>query len=286
MKYKCPKCEFETDDRYKIAGHVSSHTKKRKIECDKCGKMVSSLAFNRHYKVCKGKVEQKTKIKYSERNGKVICPICDKEFSKFGIANHIRSKHERKNNYSPGGWNKGLTKETDERVKKFGETYSRNIKLGKIKPSMKGKKHTKRTKEKIGEAIKGKTGGYREGGGRSKGEYYKDFYFDSQFEIEVAKDLDKEKIKWRRNTKRFYFEWNGKKTYYIPDFYFEDHDLYLETKGYWYSKEKFDKTIYCVKKYNLNWCLIMQTDYFKYKNKFNDLFLTRYKFATPVFKNK
>ena len=75
--------------------------------------------------------------------------------------------------------------------------------------------------------INKNSGGYRKGSGRSKGSYYKNNWFDSPFEIEVAKFLDENDIKWVRNTKRFYFDWGGKKTYYIPDFYIKEIDLFL-----------------------------------------------------------
>lgn len=113
--------------------------------------------------------------------------------------------------------------------------------------------------------LKGKTGGYRKGSGKSKGAYYKEQYFDSPFEIEVAKFLDTNKIKWKRNTKRFYFIFENKKTYYIPDFLIEN-NLYLETKGYWYSNKK-EKTLEAVKQNKLNWILLMQkTEWEKNKN--------------------
>lgn len=105
-------------------------------------------------------------------------------------------------------------------------------------------------------SLKGKTGGYRKGGGRSKGGYYKEAYFDSQFEIDVAIFLDEHNILWKRNTKRFYFSWKGKETYYIPDFYFPEIDVYLETKGY-YWKDKREKTLYAVEVNNLQWFDLM-----------------------------
>lgn len=101
-------------------------------------------------------------------------------------------------------------------------------------------------------------GGYRKGAGRTKGSYYKNQYFDSPFEIEVAKFLEEHDIKWKRNTKRFYFEWDGKQTYYIPDFLIGD-DLYLETKGYWWPGRK-ERTKKAVNINNLNWVVLMQKE--------------------------
>lgn len=100
-------------------------------------------------------------------------------------------------------------------------------------------------------------GGYRKGSGRSKGSYYNNSYFDSFLEIEIAKYLEKNNIKWIRNTKRFYYTWNNNKHYYVPDFYLPDYKLYLEVKGYWY-KDKKERTLKAVKDNNINWILLMQ----------------------------
>jgi hypothetical protein len=103
-------------------------------------------------------------------------------------------------------------------------------------------------------------GGYRQGSGRSKGSYYEDQWFDSDFEIEVAKFLNDSGIKWIRNTRRFYYSWNDKKTYYIPDFYLEDYQLFLETKGYWWSDKK-QRTEYAVVTNNIQWICVMQKEW-------------------------
>ena len=47
---------------------------------------------------------------------RVICPHCGKEYSKYGIKNHIDIIHLKLRNGN--SWNKGLTKETDDRVLK------------------------------------------------------------------------------------------------------------------------------------------------------------------------
>lgn len=119
--------------------------------------------------------------------------------------------------------------------------------------------------KQLSKSLKGKTGGYRIGAGRSKGDYYKNQYFDSMYEIEVAKFLDENDIKWKRNTKRFYYIFNNKKTYYIPDFFIEN-KLYLETKGYWYGNKK-ERTYEAVKQNKLNWILLLQKkEWWKDKN--------------------
>lgn len=62
---------------------------------------------------------------------KILCHYCNKEFSKYGIKNHISIVHEGKiervAHFVKKGkpaWNKGLTKETDKRVKDIAEKTS------------------------------------------------------------------------------------------------------------------------------------------------------------------
>lgn len=102
--------------------------------------------------------------KFNEETNKYICPRCGKEYSKKGIGNHFWRNHtEEGKKFDPNkgykhgtrkGWNKGLTKETDERVKKGGETFRKRLKNGEIKNSFLNKKHTNETKNKISESMK------------------------------------------------------------------------------------------------------------------------------------
>lgn len=99
---------------------------------------------------------------------KYICQYCNKECK--NINSH--KAHERLCPLNPNrnyvshtlgktAWNKGLTKETDERVKQFGQTYSNRIKNKEISAPFAGKKHTdewrKNHSELQKERYKGKT---------------------------------------------------------------------------------------------------------------------------------
>lgn len=81
-------------------------------------------------------------------------------------------------------------------------------------------------------------GGYRKGSGTGKHSWYQSpiagrVYLDSSYELAYAKWLDKNKIDWRKNTKRFYYvDASNKKRYYIPDFYLIKSDEYMEVKGF------------------------------------------------------
>ena len=58
-----------------------------------------------------------------------------------------KGKYNRSKDYIP--WNKGLTKETDERIKQSSETYKTNFETGKFK--IIGHKHTLETRNKLSE---------------------------------------------------------------------------------------------------------------------------------------
>ena len=85
---------------------------------------------------------------------RVVCPICNKEFSKYGIKNHIAITHEESRLAPTSGkrgykaWNKGLTKDTDERVKKYGESGSKSL-IGKKRSPL-----TEEHKIKVSEGMK------------------------------------------------------------------------------------------------------------------------------------
>ena len=101
--------------------------------------------------------------KFNEETNKYICPHCGKEYSKNGIGTHIWRNHtEEGQKFNPNtgtydrtgrvAWNKGLTKETDERVKKQGRTFHNRYVNGEINRS--SSKHSEETKRKISEIRK------------------------------------------------------------------------------------------------------------------------------------
>lgn len=86
------------------------------------------------------------------------CQFCNKECkNNNSLKNHERTCPQNPNrNYKNGmtgkcAWNKGLTKETDERVKHYGETLKQHYKEGKITNFH---KQTEETKKKISESMK------------------------------------------------------------------------------------------------------------------------------------
>ena len=57
-------------------------------------------------------------------------------------------------------------------------------------------------------------------------------YLDGTWELAVAKWLDKKQYNWKRNTKRFqYTNLKGTISHYVPDFWVEELNSYVEVKG-------------------------------------------------------
>lgn len=88
-------------------------------------------------------------------------------------------------------------------------------------------------------------GGYREGSVRNyKSGWYISptagkVWLDSSYEFIMAEYLDKKKYKWRKNYQGFpYINTKNEQHNYIPDFYVNDIDLWVETKGYFTENDK------------------------------------------------
>lgn len=82
-----------------------------------------------------------------------ICPKCGFEI-KTSREKHFNScdgkgprRRQPKKGYNP--WNKGLSKENDERIKKYGKLNSDRIKSGETIPYFKGKQLSEEHKEKL-----------------------------------------------------------------------------------------------------------------------------------------
>lgn len=116
-------------------------------------------------------------------------------------------------------WCDGLTKETDERLKKLGEKCSKTAKRqfasGERINSYKASNYK---------------GGYREDLGH---------YVRSSWEADVARYLKMMNVNYKYEPKTFTLILkNGVETSYRPDFYLPEYDLYVEVKGYIRRKYK------------------------------------------------
>jgi hypothetical protein len=182
---------------------------------------------------------------------KIKCDICGKEYSIKGIYTHKWRSHGEGQNHNPNKgyedgtrqiWNKGLNKETDERVKNAGETYSDNYKNGLIihHHTPPGLEARKRTSERMS---------LFNTGGKSKWfDYFKKdgtkIKLQGTWEVRFAKILDKIDENWIKPglcNKSHSFNWKNNKNeehIYTPDFYSPKFNKYFEVKGYWWGDDK------------------------------------------------
>lgn len=154
------------------------------------------------------------------------CPHCD-------FIGETRSKlkeHQHKEHQQfcvEGGWNKGLTKETNPIVKQYGENISYNQKSGKTIPFWKGKHHSEETKKKMSQTC----GGKREGSGRGKHGRYHGIWCDSSWELAWVIYYLEHNIKFKRYNGYFLYSFENKIHRYYPDFELDDGTI-IEIKGY------------------------------------------------------
>lgn len=91
-------------------------------------------------------------------------------------------------------------------------------------------------KNHLSSSLKGKTGGYRDKGGRGNQGWYKGFYCNSSWELAyLLYNLDKN-INISRNKTGFSYFFEGKTLKYYPDFIIDG--KYYEIKGYMDKKNK------------------------------------------------
>jgi hypothetical protein len=204
--------------------------KRNKKECNICGSLISFSNFNSHSKSCAKKKEQNPS--FSKVNNDFVCNFCGKIFSKYGIKAHIwRSHTEKGKNFIPCpkgtlvAWNKGLTKETNETVRKISILVSKNT-IGKP-----GRPQSEETKKRISESRKRFLKLHPElhpnrilAGNRSKWTYP---------ERIASNWFDKNNIS---------FEYNKKIDKFFPDFTIESKKLIIEIDGEQFHKDKsYDK---------------------------------------------
>lgn len=153
------------------------------------------------------------------------CLRCGKLTSSLGIAAHWRIVHDGDMSLIKAGnagrrgkpaWNKGATLD-DAHKAKIGAAS-----VGRVK--------SPETRQKIKDAIAGKAGGYRIGGGRGKKGWYKGIHCDSSWELAfVMYHLDHgHEIRRCIEVRKYLFE--GKQHRYHPDFVLDGR--LVEVKGW------------------------------------------------------
>jgi len=221
--------------------------KRNKKTCSVCHSDVSLSNYKRHVNSCK---EVKRK-EYGEEygllsNGSCKCNFCDKVFTKKGIDTHIWRKHGEGKTHNPNIgfsegriiWNKGLTSDSDIRVKKLGETLSKTIKRRIREGTWKIRKMSPSAIEKLSiRQSKHNTGGKSKWFNFQKkdGTIVK---VQGTYELRFAKVLEELDSEWTRGQILEWFDGDGKKKRYSADFYSPLLGKNFELKGHWWGKDE------------------------------------------------
>lgn len=125
------------------------------------------------------------------------------------------------------GWSRGLTKDTDERLKRCSDGVRKYF---ETHPGpMLGRHHSEETKQQLSENAVKK--GFSNHFGQRHYFDYNGVIFQSSYELTVAKNLDENSVKWQQATKLPYTDTTGKLHYYTADLYLPDYDVYLDPKN-------------------------------------------------------
>lgn len=223
----------------------------RKYTCRFCGKpFIRACGLKIHEDSCKqnpNRIRRKTVCNFPKewihksKKGGWDCPYCRENFrTRRELARHKHIYHQE----AFCAWNKGKTKETDERIKKYSETSKERYRNGVLIAPQAGKSHTEEEKKKISEGMRkakelGKNiGGYKphkKGWGKKcKAD---GVFFDSSWEVAYWFYCKDHGIHLERNKKRFSYEYKGESHSYLPDFF--DGTKYIEIKGHEDERCKF-----------------------------------------------
>jgi hypothetical protein len=154
------------------------------------------------------------------------------------------------------GWNKGLTKETDERVSQYAatikESYINNPSLIRGCAAWTFEQRSKNAKKQG-------FGGYRENAGRSKkfkviDSFGKETVLQSSYELRCYDILTELGIKWNRPKALKYDNRN-----YFADFYLPDFNLYLDPKNNFKAKLDMEKINKVIEQNNVRVVILLET---------------------------
>lgn len=141
-------------------------------------------------------------------------------------------------------WNKGLTKETSEGVRKQAEQLSQAHKSGAAVSWSQGKtKSTDARLAKYGQKIsdtinrKLEEGTWHNSFSKARIHEYKGHRLYGMWEVAFATHLDATGVSWSRPKKSFPYFFEGKNHRYTPDFYLEEEKVFIEIKGWATEKD-------------------------------------------------
>ncbi len=202
------------------------------------------------------------------------CPYCEKIYTKKGICTHIWRTHGDGITHDPNigykddriVWNKGLSKELDERVKQYSDsiksTVTKKVEDGTFKPNTASEEYLKKLSEEQSK---------RNRGGRTKW-----FRFEKNggqivnlqgtWEVRFAKILESIDPDWVRPNKPLkWVDDDGNEKRYTPDFYSPKTNKYYEVKGYWWGDDKRKMELVLEQNSDLKIEMIFKDDLLRYE---------------------
>ena len=229
--YKCKYCGQEFDSKRKLKGHI---TGKHKLKfCNICGNYITTGNYKKHIEFCR----ENYKPYYCEKCGKLVTKkfgsgkFCSRKCANSRIQTDEQNKRRSiKLKYNPHGFASFRYKikrkqESINKICKYRENPNRCKICGKILDyDHKFNKVCSKTCLKL--YLSNKTGGYREGSGRSNHGYYKGIYCASTYELVYLIYCLDNNIPIKRFDKCLYYK-NEK---YYPDFILNG--IIIEIKGY------------------------------------------------------
>lgn len=218
------------------------------VECSFCHRLISANNIQKHL-LRHERNPESFKQMQSVNHTELTCIYCGKNNkNKNALAQHECRCPKNPNRIKPNtiakshpAWNKGLTKDTDERLAKQGKTYSENCKAGLHKDRRGSNNSSSRqeVRDKISATCleKSKQGKWHKSIAKNLHYNYNGIDLDGSWELAYAKWLDANNIKWLRPSIRFEYTYDNEVHYYTPDFYLVDTDEYIEIKGYKTKKD-------------------------------------------------
>lgn len=206
-----------------------------KVICDLCGKEISRSNIQKHLKSHELNPEKHTGKSHHVTHDGLNCIFCGRLCkNKNSLAQHETRCNNNPNKIvnkgnttSHAAWNKGLTKETDERVLK------NSIASGNAQRGLPGRKHTEAEKRKISTSMKAvrQENPFWHCGNNRRGSY-KGYWCDSSWELAYVIYCLDHNISITRNIEYFPYIFEENERSYFPDFYLPELCLYVEIKGY------------------------------------------------------
>lgn len=223
----------------------------KKVVCEICGQEISASNYSKHLRRHENHPES-FKQSYHLDHFDLFCKYCGKECkNKNSLVQHeIRCKcnpnkcnmditpREGFNNKGRVAWNKGLTKEINDSIKKQSETFKKNEQLGlhtnKYNPMC-----DEKSRKKLSDTClrKSKEGTWHTSLAKNMHINYKGTDLHGTWELKYAQYLDAKGVSWERCKDRFTYIFDDKTRYYTPDFYLVGLDKYIEIKGYATKKD-------------------------------------------------